>query len=101
VDATKKFTENSDKHAFSNLGVEEHRDLCSCRESNPDTSIVHPAVLSELPSSLFKHSVHRELHIRLNMHRAATKMTKFANRIPPPAQVVGHVTAMSGVKNGL
>jgi hypothetical protein len=89
------------KHAFSNLDVEDHTDFCSCRESNPDTSIVHPAVLTELASSLFKHPVHSEIHIRLNMRRAAAKMTQFANRIPTPAQVVGYVTAMSRVKNGL
>jgi len=45
--------------------------------------------------------VHRELHIRLNMHTAATKMTQLAKRIPPPAQVAGYVTATHGVKNSL
>lgn len=42
--------------------------------------------------------MHRELHVRLNMHTAATKMTELANRIPPPVQVVGYVTATKGVK---
>jgi len=28
-------------------------------------------------------------------------MTQFANRIPPPAQIVGYVTAMNGVENRL
>ena len=90
----KKNTENSEKHPFSDLGVEEHADFCSCQESNPDTSIVHLVVLTELAGSLFKQPVQKELHIRLNMHTAATKMTQLANRIPPKAQVVGYVTVL-------